>query len=115
MLVRVLVLASVLASLVKTRFNGPNVTAPRPVTFEILMCRPLKPGSNLHTNNLPFSYHQAEEFCTYHGLNVIEGCVNFARSSYVEPETRFPVKRALKLIESKRNSSIGEVGLCLST
>ena len=54
MLVRVLVLASVLAfvlaSLVKTRFNGPNVTAPRPVTFEILMSRPLKPGSNLHSD-----------------------------------------------------------------
>ena len=70
--------------------------------------------TSIQTNNLPFSYHRADEFCTYHGLNVTEGCVNFARSSFVEPETRFPVKRALKLIESKRNSSIGEVGPCLS-
>lgn len=57
---------------------------------------------------------QTEEFCTYHGLSVKGGCVNFARSSFIEPETRFPMKRALKLIESKRNHSIGEVSPSLS-
>ena len=56
---------------------------------------------------------QAEEFCIYYGLSVTDGCVNFQRSSFIEPETRFPMKRALKLIESKRNCSIGEVSLVL--
>lgn len=51
---------------------------------------------------------EAEEFCIYYGLSVTDGCVNFQRSSFIEPETRFPMKRALKLIESKRNCSIGE-------
>lgn len=53
-------------------------------------------------------YLQAGEFCSFHGLTVFEGCVHFSRSSFIEPETRFSVKRALKLIESKRNSSVGE-------
>lgn len=52
---------------------------------------------------------EAGEFCSFHGLTVFEGCVHFSRSSFIEPETRFSVKRALKLIESKRNSSVGEV------
>jgi len=36
--------------------------------------------------------------------------VNFARSSFIEPETRLSVKRAWGLIESKRSCSLGEVG-----
>ncbi|XP_078382486.1 germinal-center associated nuclear protein-like isoform X2 [Oculina patagonica] len=52
---------------------------------------------------------EAGEFCTSHGLTVSDGCVNFARSSFIEPENRLPVKRAWRLIESKRNCSIGEV------
>lgn len=49
----------------------------------------------------------------YYGLSVTGDCVNFQRSSFIEPETRFPMKRALNLIESKRNCSIGEVSPAL--
>ncbi|XP_074607100.1 germinal-center associated nuclear protein-like isoform X2 [Acropora palmata] len=52
---------------------------------------------------------EAGEFCVYYGLSVTGDCVNFQRSSFIEPETRFPMKRALNLIESKRNCSIGEI------
>lgn len=60
-----------------------------------------------------FFGEQAGEFCVYYGLSVTGDCVNFQRSSFVEPETRFPMKRALNLIESKRNCSIGEVSPAL--
>ena len=60
-----------------------------------------------------FSF-QADEFCTFHGLTVTEGFVNFSRSSFIEPESKLPAKRAWKLIESKRSCSIGEVGSCRS-
>ena len=56
---------------------------------------------------------QAGEFCVYYGLSVTGDCVNFQRSSFIEPETKFPMKRALNLIESKRNCSIGEVSPAL--
>lgn len=60
-----------------------------------------------------FFGEQAGEFCVYYGLSVTGDCVNFQRSSFIEPETRFPMKRALNLIESKRNCSIGEVSPAL--
>ena len=59
--------------------------------------------------NVFYPFQQAGEFCTSHGLTVTEGCVNFSRSSFIEPEERLAVKRAWRLIESKRNCSIGQV------
>eukprot|EP00118_Oscarella_pearsei_P003719 m.15479 g.15479 ORF g.15479 m.15479 type:complete len:1736 (+) comp26395_c0_seq1:192-5399(+) len=51
----------------------------------------------------------AANFCIHYGLDAKDGSVYFARNRWQQPTDAFPVRRAWKLIESKRNHSIGEI------
>ncbi|EDO29877.1 predicted protein, partial [Nematostella vectensis] len=52
---------------------------------------------------------EASDFCTFFGLDVAESSVIFMRGSFVEPVNKYPMRRTQRLIESKRNYSIGQV------
>ncbi|PIK51252.1 putative 80 kDa MCM3-associated protein [Apostichopus japonicus] len=52
---------------------------------------------------------QTMEFCSAHGLNVLNGYVQLSRSEFFQPDYVIPLARSISIIEEKNRSLIGEV------
>ena len=52
---------------------------------------------------------EAADFCSHHGLAVHDGQVAMDRRAFVQPEQAFGVRRAVRLVENKKTTSVGEV------
>lgn len=53
---------------------------------------------------------EARELCEHHGLTVTDdGLIHMGKTGFIDPETAFPPRRALQLINGKQTTSLGEV------
>lgn len=59
----------------------------------------------------PLFLLQTMEFCSAHGLNVLNGYVQLSRSEFFQPDYVIPLARSISIIEEKNRSLIGEVRL----
>lgn len=53
---------------------------------------------------------EAAQFCQFFGLTTVDNCVTLDKSLFIEPEENWCPRRSA-LIESKRNTTVGEVSI----